>query len=119
MKQKNIIMKYCKKLVSNRVRCMKCGDEMFVVILGDYDENETTLNPYTVISRYLFKRKDNYFKALKNKNDFKFARRRGVTVPNPKQLRYKILCMCEKCGKYDTYRGASAVTIAIGHKFEK
>lgn len=119
-KQINIISKYCKKLVSNRMRCMNCGSEMFAVTLSDYDDSYSEIkNPYAVIPRYIFKRKTKYFKALKNRKAKLNQRKRGVVIPNPKQLKYKILCMCEKCEKYDTYRGASAITIAIGHKFER
>ena len=119
-KQVNRISKYCKKLVSNRMRCMNCGSEMFAVTLGDYDEgHDNTTNPYAVVPRYIFKKKTRYFKALRNRKAKLKPRKRGVVIPNPKELKYKILCMCEKCEKYDTYRGASAITIAIGHKFER
>jgi len=107
----NKISKYCKKLVSNRTRCAKCGKEFTVCIMSD-DYDYENLNPYYIKSKSFVKRKAKYSKSLLNiKLKSKLKRAKGITNPHPTTKKYKILSMCYDCERYDTYRGASSITM--------
>jgi len=103
-KQENRLGKYYKKLISNRIRCMNCGNEMNLMILSDIDKNYDTTNPYIITHRYIYRKAAEYYKALKNKKAKLKPRRRGITIPVSKRMIYRIFCACHKCGKNQSFR---------------
>lgn len=107
------------KLITNRMRCVKCGDEMSF---------HTFFEPINQISFYVkagisFKKKtkywkslSKYWKSLSNRRIKLFLRERGAIGSYSSKSIRKNFVVCERCWEFK-YRGISSTTKI--NKFKK